>query len=426
MADVVNFGVLFGMQPPDIVRYFESKGLVETGAWTQHWQEAHAKGFTVANVLRADVLQDIHASVADLLVQGKSPAEVKKELIAKLEQKGWFAQKGEAIIENGKYVGKKLTARRIDTILATNRASAYGAARWRQAWAVRELKPFVRYNHNHAERPRASHLAMNGWVFPIDDPFWDTHWPPNGWHCHCDTSSLSMRDVERYGITDNMRTGEGNLSTEVQVLPDGTRAQVTTYTDPKTGRKIATQPGFNFNVGKAHYQPNLDQYEPRVARAYIAGTLRGDDFKFVYQKCEQLVKDNPDLPLLDVRRLAGQTKFPVGMLRDELQKVIGAKTGVVLLSEDTMVKQVVKRTGQDFGIEDYWRVQGVLENAQLIVLEGGLHLSFFELDGVWYQAVVKATKDGRELYLQTFHRANERQMNSVAARGRILYDVRKK
>ncbi|BBB99097.1 putative AlkP superfamily pyrophosphatase or phosphodiesterase [Bradyrhizobium japonicum] len=47
--------------------------------------------------------------------------------------------------------------------------------------------------------PRPEHKAWDGTILPVDDPWWQTHFPPNGWFCHCWVESLSDDDLERYG-----------------------------------------------------------------------------------------------------------------------------------------------------------------------------------------------------------------------------------
>jgi hypothetical protein len=37
-----------------------------------------------------------------------------------------------------------------------------------------------------------------GTVLPVDDPFWDTHYPPIGFNCRCGVRSLSESELERY------------------------------------------------------------------------------------------------------------------------------------------------------------------------------------------------------------------------------------
>lgn len=422
----MDFSLLFGKQPEEIVKIFEAKGYVISGNWTEVWEAAHARAFTVANISRLDVFQDIHNAVGDLLVRGKNPETIAQELQTVLEKKGYWG-KGLVPNEDGTF-DKKINARRVNTILETNRTQAYNAAEDKRQWAIRDLKPFLMYKHNHtgtAVHPRQSHLALDGLIFRQDDPFWDTNTPQNGWRCHCGRIALSQRDIDREGFAHMKRDSAGCLQDEMVTLSGGNQYKVTRYTDPVTGKSMAPDPGFNYNPGRARFQPQLDQYEPHVARAYVQGVLTGPEFKMSYNAAQKLASDNAHLPLMDIRRMAGQTKYPVAVLPAELVQAVGAKTAVVQLSEDTLVKQAVKRTGQDFGLEDYWRVQEVLEKADVVVQEGDLHLSFFQAQGVWYQAVVKVTQDKSELFLQTFHRANLKDVERSLRRGNLLVDRRK-
>ncbi len=57
-----------------------------------------------------------------------------------------------------------------------------------------------RYRHSDAsENPRANHLAWDGLTLYADDPWWHSHYPPNGWGCQCYVETLSQRDLERGG-----------------------------------------------------------------------------------------------------------------------------------------------------------------------------------------------------------------------------------
>ena len=85
-------------------------------------------------------------------------------------------------------------------IWETNRRTSYAAGRRAQMAAVAETRPYWRYRHSHASvEPRLDHVAWDGLVLAHDDPWWATHYPPNGWGCKCWVETLSERDLERAG-----------------------------------------------------------------------------------------------------------------------------------------------------------------------------------------------------------------------------------
>ena len=422
MGDV-DFGVVFGQRPEEIVKYFKAKGYVLSGSWTDVWEAAHARAFTVANVMKMDILQDIHAAVSDVIVEGKNRELVQKDLQIVLEQKGWWG-KGLVTDADGVVEGKRLNARRVQTIFDTNVSQAYNAAQWRKQDEIKDLKPWRVYNHHPHKHPRKHHAAMNGLAFRQDYPIWEYIMPVNGWGCHCDTSVYSDRDIARKGWGERMRDSKGALETHEITLRNGDKAKVTTYTDPVTGAKMTPDAGFNYNPGKAHYQPDLNKYEPRVARQYVKGALTGPEFQLAYSRAEKLVRDNPNLPLDTVRKMAGKTEFPVAVLPKAQMQALGVSTQEVLLSEDTLVKQVVRREGQDIGLKDYWRVQDVLEQAAVVVKQGDHHLMFFQKEGAWYSAVVKATAALDRVYLQSFRFSNEKQVDKAVKNNEVVFDRR--
>ncbi|MCX8505203.1 MAG: hypothetical protein ORN98_01125, partial [Alphaproteobacteria bacterium] len=43
----------------------------------------------------------------------------------------------------------------------------------------------------------------HGTILPVDDNWWMTHFPPNGWRCRCSVISVSVDDLDRFGWTVN-------------------------------------------------------------------------------------------------------------------------------------------------------------------------------------------------------------------------------
>ena len=61
--------------------------------------------------------------------------------------------------------------------------------------------PYWRYRHSNLSNvPREQHLEWNGMVLRHDDPWWNTHYPPNGWGCKCWVEALSESDMRRYSL----------------------------------------------------------------------------------------------------------------------------------------------------------------------------------------------------------------------------------
>ncbi len=85
--------------------------------------------------------------------------------------------------------------------------SEFAAGRYRQMTsdAVKRRRPFWRYRHGGSQEPREQHVTappkgFNGLVLRGDDPWWETHYPPNGWGCSCYVETLSQADLDRKGL----------------------------------------------------------------------------------------------------------------------------------------------------------------------------------------------------------------------------------
>lgn len=73
----------------------------------------------------------------------------------------------------------------LKTELQATEAAASSVESWREIQSRKWLYPNLRYETVGDERVRDEHRVLDGAVWPVDDPFWDTWFPPNGWNCRC-------------------------------------------------------------------------------------------------------------------------------------------------------------------------------------------------------------------------------------------------
>lgn len=72
-------------------------------------------------------------------------------------------------------------------------ASAQMAEKWAGFEENADIYPNLEYRAVTDDQTRPEHAALNGIIRPINDPFWDTNYPPNGWGCRC---SVTQTDKE--------------------------------------------------------------------------------------------------------------------------------------------------------------------------------------------------------------------------------------
>lgn len=70
-------------------------------------------------------------------------------------------------------------------------ASARMSGKWVRIQRDKEIFPMLRYSTVGDDRVRPEHKALDGIVRPVDDPFWDSYYPPNQWGCRCDVEQLA-------------------------------------------------------------------------------------------------------------------------------------------------------------------------------------------------------------------------------------------
>jgi SPP1 gp7 family putative phage head morphogenesis protein len=262
VGSLQNVDLLYaiGLPPEQAIEYFKAKGFAYSWNWQDLWQSAQAQAFTVAKAMRLDVLQTIRDELQLALDEGRTFAEFKKNLEPKLKEMGWWG-KHEIVDADGVVSSVQLgSPYRLKTIYRTNLQTSMMAGRYREMMESMDVAPYGQYVSVLDGKTRPAHRALHGLVFRLDDPFWNTHWPPNGWGCRCRVRQLTQRDVDRKGLT--VSTGDGKLSDET-VLSGGKDVTVTVFSQGNL--RMAPDAGWNYNPGAVGWKPDPARYDKDIA-----------------------------------------------------------------------------------------------------------------------------------------------------------------
>ncbi|MFB9968974.1 phage minor head protein [Pseudoroseomonas cervicalis] len=435
-----------GLPFREAISFFAGKVGVTTESWSDVWRDAHTRAFMVAGAASDALVGDFQAEIAKA-VAGELPfAEFRKRFDAIVERHGWT--------HNG------TPGWRARVIYETNLSTAYAAGRYAQETDpdVLAVFPYWQYVHSGAAHPRKQHLAWNGLTLAADDPFWTTHYPPNGWGCGCYVRPLSARNLARMGKDGPDR------SPDIVMRP---------WRNPRTGAVSqvpeGVDPGWDYNpgaawrggspevpvdarwraVGPVPPLPPLPAKAPRSAPSAPAedrltpfaaqdpqpaasrpaappqGGQAGDSLDALRRfRLGRPAAPGPATPA-QLRRWmeAPEDNLVVGELAAEVQAALGARQGAVLLSPQTLAKQL--RHHPDLTPEDYDVLRQLIGSPDVVRREEDRRLALIKRQGVVYVAAIKSTADGAENYLLSFRRARPKSVRQLLARYEpVLGDVR--
>lgn len=86
-------------------------------------------------------------------------------------------------------------------------ASAMGVAKWKSYEADGD-RYYLQYRTAQDDKVRDSHQALHNITLPIDDPFWDSFLPPNGWRCRCNATQVLKAKYEKSDSEAARKAGE--------------------------------------------------------------------------------------------------------------------------------------------------------------------------------------------------------------------------
>lgn len=126
-----------------------------------------------------------------------------------LQDKDGKVRKWKAFRDETEKINKIYNESWLRTEYETALSSAQNAARWSE-WKSREDVVNLTYDAVNDELTRHSHKALDGITKPITDPFWNTHYPPNGWRCRCgvmvSTKKASTTEIPNTAIPSLFKT----------------------------------------------------------------------------------------------------------------------------------------------------------------------------------------------------------------------------
>lgn len=238
-----EFAALFRLKPEEAVAYLERKsGSTLSYDWRDLLQDEHAGQFTVSRLARLDLLEAIRKGITESVDGDLSRRDWTRNVQALLAKEGWWGEKEILDPETGKLVKTVFDPARLKLIYDTNTNMAYQAGLWERIQRNKATSPYLRYITKRDERVRITHAAWDNVALPVDHPWWNTHYPPNGHRCRCRAMSMSRKDYEDWKAKGRVKDAP----------PEATKRWVNKRTGEIMQIPVGVDPGFDYNVGKVN------------------------------------------------------------------------------------------------------------------------------------------------------------------------------
>lgn len=402
--------ISFSPGPPEQAsRYLRSKELQPAFSYLDVEAEEHAVNFTVAKAMQIDVLTSIKDALQVALDEGRPFSEFERDITPVLQGLGWWG-KGQPMRDvDGRLQAVTLgTPRRLRVIYDTNMRTARAAGQWDRIQRTKAAMPYLTYRLGPSERHRPAHRAKEGITLPVDDPFWQSWYPPNGWGCKCWVRQVTAEEAESLGITQSPQI----LTSE--------------WENPRTGElrdiPMGIDPGWEVNPGAMR----LHHVEQMLHDKLLAAPR---DVQKVALR---------DIATSDrVRQLATQDlpgNAPIGIIPPEFAAHISAPSPIVEFSDKTRQHVFEEKTDRRLGD---LRFMADLDEAPRVALQrraGQADRLIFEIDSGNPNAadpydrlplhfVVASKSSGN--FLNTFYRTVDARWDRILARDgvTVLRDV---
>lgn len=246
-ANAAVMQAVFSLPFVEQIAFFKDKLNLPTQFWDDILKAAHDRAFVVAGATKAELLTDLNTAVLAAIQDGETINAFRKRFDDIVKKHGWEGWTG-----SDTKVGRDWRTR---VIYQTNLSTSYNAGRWAQLHDPDLLKsrPYWKYLHNDTVmHPRPLHLEWSGTVLRFDDPWWTTHFTPNGWGCRCRITAVTADEYPGIAAPDNGTYMHTDRNGNVHTIPQG------------------IDYGWDYAPGASVYKPDLLRYPQPIADALSA------------------------------------------------------------------------------------------------------------------------------------------------------------
>jgi uncharacterized protein with gpF-like domain len=300
--------------------YFAGKVLkLPSESYRDIQRSAHAKAFVIAGVTKAEMLEDVFLNIQRNIDNGYGYDRFRRDFRKAMVRRGWLPEDKSGItppLVNKDEIIKKLQdgsmkltnlpksyqkylGWRTSLIYRTNMHTAYMAGRWEQIQNTKEGLPYLRYAHAYygvPENPREEHEAWDGKILPVDDVWWEAHYPPNGWNCNCGVVQISAEEAGK-SLGVNLDNPSQNLR---EIWNEQRRIGGGASNDPK---KSGVGKGWNYNVGMndaTGEKSVLEHLQRMIDRGGEYRKLGEKAFSYLKEHSAEIYKNSLDVWVEDI------------------------------------------------------------------------------------------------------------------------------
>lgn len=400
--------------PREALEYFRLRAPKVGFDYRDVWLQEHAHAFTVAKAMEVEILMDIREALSKAIAEGRTLEQFRKDLTPLLQRKGWWGKRVMTDPRTGEQVVAQLgSPRRLRTIYRANLRAARAAGIWQRAQRTKKTLPYFLYELGPSKEHRKEHSDWAGTLLPVDDPWWNDHFPPNGWGCKCRVRQVSRRDAGRRGgpTSRPARNPEERLNRrtrEVQIVDKGIDPAWASNPGKDRGRILMDD--LNGKIERADYD---------LARSTVGSIVDGPIFGHFQHQATNYANRTfpPGVKRVRQVRMKDEDKAAMGhllvsVLNDQARNTLPrppslkvTPTRLVRLSPENAVKQIVNHG--ELTMADYRQIPSVLEHGEASPdPHGDPRVLVFrrDIDNRYaYKAVIKQTANN-EVFLTSFRK----------------------